>query len=253
MFKQNVKSSKEGFLLDDSEANIIKESDLEGLPDVVKEWLSYSNVLGKERIKTLTFTQTGLMQLDQSKDNWVEANAFQMVNVSEPSFLWHVDIHMMPIVKTYGLDIFKDGKASMQINLGGLVNVVNEKESAKLNESAMHRFLLEMPAYPTAALEDYMTWEAIDTHTAKATLTYKEITVSADFHFDASGRLLKVEAMRYKDTDETAERLLCIGEVKNYVEVNDMMIPDQFEVTWMIDGDAYTWYKLENSDFVINE
>ena len=256
-FQMNRKITKEVEMLMGSAENhqpaVITEQDLEGLPKAVRQWLRESGVVGKERIRAMSFSQRGEMKLDPEQEKWMEPKAKQYVRVDEPGYLWHVDLPMIPLLNTKGRDLFHEGKGAMEVRIGSLIPVVNEQGSEKLNESSLHRFLLELPWYPTAALEDYITWEEIDDQRAKAILTYQGITVDAVFYFDETGSLIRQEALRYKDNHDDAERLPCIGEVKGYTIVEGIKIPNQFHVTWILDGKPFTWYKLENYAFKIEQ
>lgn len=236
---------------ENKEATIIKEKDLEELPKPVQEWLKISGVVGKERIQAMSFSQRGKMKLKPDQEKWMEPSAKQYVRVDEPGYLWHVDLPMIPLINTKGRDLFYEGKGSMEIRIGSLIPVVNEKPNDQLNESSLHRFLLELPWYPTAALEEYMSWEEIDDQSARAVLSYKGITVDAIFYFDETGHLIRQEALRYKENHAEAEKIPCIGEVKGYTSVEGMKMPNRFDVTWIIDGEPFTWYKLENYDIKI--
>ncbi len=254
----NRKIAKEVELLSEASEEInekpavkIQEYDLEGLPKPVEKWLKSIGIVGQERIRALSFSQHGKMKLKPDQDNWMDAEAKQYVRVDEPGYLWHVDLPVIPVLNTKGRDLFYDGEGAMEIRIGSLIPVVNEKSSDKLNESSLHRFLLELPWYPTAALEDYMTWEEIDKQTAKGILSYKGITVEAIFYFDEEGNLIKQESLRYKENDDESERIPCIGEIKGHIIVDGLKIANRAEVTWVMDGEPFTWYKLENFDISI--
>ena len=188
------------------------------------------------------------MRLDPDQENWLDAEAEQYVNVKEPGYLWHVDLPIMPLINTKGRDLFYQGTAFMEIKIGSLIPVVNAADNKKLNESSYHRFLLELPWYPTAALEDYISWQAVNEQSAKAVLSYQGTSVEATFNFEGDGKLRSVEALRYKDNNENAKRIPCIGEVKEYMTIEGFRIPNRINVTWMIDDEPYTWYKLEIFD-----
>lgn len=230
----------------------ITEEDLEALPQPVQKWLTQIGVVGKEPIDSAYFKQTGQLRLN-SDQQWMTPFAEQYVNVQQPGFLWHVDIAMMPILNTKGRDLFTNGEGFMEIKIGSLIPVVNEKPSAKLNESALARFLLEIPMYPTAALKDYISWEEIDDNSAMATMKYKGLETSATFVFADNGELLRVEAMRYKETDDAAERLLCIGKITAHEEVDGIKIPSKIEISWILDEGEFTWYKIEMYDIKFNQ
>lgn len=227
------------------ESNTIEAVDLEGFPTVVKKWLTSVGVIGQERIQFIEFSQRGEMKLDPNKEEWINAKAKQYVRINEPAFLWHVDLPMIPLVDTKGRDFFINGEASMQVYIGSLIPVVNIKNNEKTDESSLSRFLLELPLYPTAALEEYISWEGIDDLSARAILSYEGMTVEAVFYFNEKGMLEKIEALRYKENGEKAKRMPCIGEIKAYETFNGMKIPIKIDITWLLNGEEYTWYKLE--------
>ncbi|MBM7557680.1 DUF6920 family protein [Halanaerobacter jeridensis] len=250
-FKNKIAREKELLMKSSQpeESPVIREEDLANLPSPVKKWLKSVGVVRQERIKAVTFSQRGKMKLKPDQKNWIDAEAKQYVRVDEPGYLWHVNLSMLPLIHTKGRDLFYQGKGSMEIRLGSLIPVVNVSDTPKLNESALHRFLLELMWYPTAALEDYITWEAIGQRSAKAVLSYAGMSVEATFYFEEDGKLTKIEAMRYKESDADAERLPCVGEIKGYINVDGLKIPHLIDVTWVIDGENFTWYQLKNHAF----
>jgi len=224
---------------------IISAADLKGLPLPVKKWLQNSGVIGKKEIRAVKVKQNGLMKLSPEQSDWYQPTARQYITVSEPGFLWQVDLAMMPVINTKGRDLFYQGNASMQIKIASLLPVVNQGANAKINESALHRFLLELPWYPTAALNNYLDWQEIDSTTARATIDYQGVKASADFNFDQEGNLISTEAMRYKESDQAAERLRCTGELKSYQKVDGIQIPTKIDVSWYLKDSKFTWFKVE--------
>lgn len=229
-------------------SKLIKNEDLEKLPNPVEKWLKSTGIVGQKRIRAVSFSQTGKMRLDPNQDNWMEPVAKQYVRVDKPGYLWHVDLPMLPLINTRGRDLFYEGEGSMEIRIGSLIPVVNVKNNDKINESSLHRFLLELPWYPTAALEEYMTWEEIDKQSARGILSYNGISVEAIFYFNEDSSLVKIESLRYKENDEDAERIPCIGDIKGHTVVDGLKIPNRIDITWIIDGEPFTWYRLENFD-----
>ncbi len=223
----------------------INQTDLMALPEIVQLWLSKVGVVGKKRITAVDLTQTGLMKLEPEQKEWYKPKAEQFITVSEPGFLWQVDLAMLPVIKTKGRDLFYQGEASMLIKIAYLLPVVDQGANTKINESALHRFLLELPWYPTAALNDYLDWEKVDANTARATINYQGVEATADFIFDQEGNLLRTEAMRYKESDESAERLRCSGELNSYQEVEGMKIPTEIDVSWDLDSGKFSWFKVK--------
>ncbi|MGM0641276.1 MAG: DUF6920 family protein [Thermotogota bacterium] len=227
--------------------SVVKEEDLENLPKNVQKWLVNVGVVGKPMIKGMYLKQTGEMKLEPEQ-KYIKPMAEQYINVTKPAYLWTVDLPMIPLINTKGRDLFYEGKGSMKIKLGSLVSVVNEEPNYKLNESSMHRFLLEIPWYPTAALEDYISWEEIDDLRAKAIMNYKGIEVEATYFFNDSGMLLKVEAMRYKGNDESSEREKCVGDLLEVDTVDGFLVPVKINISWITDEEEFTWYKIKTYD-----
>jgi len=249
-FQNQIRENKEKVL---SSNNVIDNTiKKEELSDSVANWLTNIGVFKSKRIKSISFNQEGLMKLSPDQKDYYKPEATQVVNVVEPGFLWTVDISMMPLINTKGMDFMYDGEGSMKIKVGYIVPVVNEKPNEKLNESTLSRYLLELPWYPTAALESYISWEEISDYIAEATINYKGIETSAKFFFDEDFQLTKIEALRYKEVSEDAERKKCIGEIKNYTEVDDLLIPDEIDVSWIENGEKFTWYKVQLKNININ-
>ena len=223
----------------------IKEGDLQKLPKPVSRWLKSTGVVGQKKISAVNITQSGRMKLEPTQKEWFKPQAEQLITVAEPGFLWQVNLNMMPVIKTKGRDLFSQGDASMLIKIAYLLPVVDQGANAKINESALHRFLLELPWYPTAALNSYLNWEEIDATTTRATINYQGVSASADFIFDLEGNLLRTEAMRYKESSENAERLRCTGELTDYKEINGIKIPTKIDVSWYLDSGKFTWFKVE--------
>ncbi|MDP5277000.1 DUF6920 family protein [Chengkuizengella axinellae] len=236
-----------------TEKTMIEESMLASLPRPVQLWLINIGVIGKEVIHNVYFKQSGLMKLKPTQKRWLQANAEQYITTNEPSFLWKVSMKVMPFIHVYGSDLFINAQGYMTIKIASLIPIVQVSNLDKLNESALQRFLLELPWYPTAALNSYISWENINETSAKATMTYNGVTGSAFFHFDEYNTLVKISALRYKDSDESAERLQCIGEVKEHNIVHGIKIPTKMNVSWMLDEGMFTWYKLKIFDITYNK
>lgn len=225
---------------------LIDEDDLKELPFSVQNWLKDVGILGQKKIKAVTLSQKGKMKLNPDQKNWYEAEAEQHIRVDIPGYLWQVNIPMFKILNIKGRDLFINGEGAMEIRIASLIPVVNENGNKKIDESSLHRFLMELPWYPTAAIEDYISWEEVSGETAKATMNYKGMSVEAKFYFSENGNLKKIESIRYKETDKDAKRIPCIGEIKGYTMVEGLKIPNIIDITWLIDKESFTWYKLEN-------
>ena len=118
----------------------------------------------------------------------------------------------------------------------------------KLDQGAMLRYLSEIVWFPTAYLSDYITWEAIDVNSAKATMRYGGVTASAMFHYDEEGRFIDFVADRYMGTDDNAELEKWTAEISQYSEISGMMIPVDGKATWNLAIGDFTYIDLKITD-----
>lgn len=231
---------------------VITDEDLAPLPLPVRGWLIRSGIVGKEGISSMSLRQIGLMRLKPDQDRWFKATAVQYVTVGEPAFFWRVSMAVMPFIKVAGRDLFEHGQGRLIIKLLSMITIGRAGGNKKVDQSSLQRYLLELPWYPSAALAPYMKWEAVDDHTAKATMSYGGVTGAATYFFDESGSCIRTSAMRYKDSGPDAPLLECIGEVKELSDINGIQIPTRLEVSWMLETGKFTWYKLQADRIVFN-
>ncbi|WP_079505844.1 DUF6920 family protein [Mesobacillus jeotgali] len=230
------------------EIQIITEETITPLPLPVQKWVHNIGLIGREKVNSVYFKQKGKMKLKPDQEKWYDAVAEQYITTDDPAFLWKVKMDMFPFVSVAGRDFFINGEGRMLMKIGSLIPVVNVTNNKKVNQSTLQRYLMELPWYPSAALNDYINWESIDGNTAKATMNYKGTTGSAIYYFNENGELLKISALRFKESDKNAERIECIGEVKENNVVNGVKIPTKLNVSWVLGEEVFTWYKLEIYD-----
>ena len=208
------------------ESNIITEKDVTHLPMIVQKWLSNAGVLGKINIQKVELTQIGEMRMKPESD-WMKFKANQVFNVQNPSFIWDVEVAMMPILQLGGLDKFQDGQGEMLIKLGYLFNVVNEGKNEQINTASMVRYLAEIMWFPSAALSPYLKWESINETSAKAIMSYKDLDVEGTFEFSESGEVISFSALRYYDSGKEAKLEEWFIENLGYTNLNGYRIPNQ--------------------------
>ncbi|GAA5417543.1 hypothetical protein Pryu01_02617 [Paraliobacillus ryukyuensis] len=233
-------------------SEVVTEEMIEDLPLLVQRWLKNVGVVGKEKINEVSLKQKGLMKLKPSQVKWTTAEAVQYTTVEKPGFLWNVNMRFLPFLHVIGRDSYIEGKSAMIMKLLSLITVANVSDNWKANESTLQRYLLEIPWYPSAVLSSFITWESVDQFSAMATMTYQGVKGSAIFYFMENGDLEKISALRFKDIDKNAERVECIGEIKEQAVVDGITIPTKLHVSWMLKEGKYTWYKIDVFDVKFN-
>jgi hypothetical protein len=238
------------FLEANTNSMVITEKMLYDLPAPVQRWLIHCGVVGREEIQTVYLKQTGKMKLNPGQDNWIKSEAEQSFNAIKPQFAWRVRTSMfgLPVV---GRDDFVNGKGKMLIKLAGLIPVVNLSDDPRLNESTLQRYLGEIIWFPTAALSPYITWEAIDDSSARATMEYSETKGSAIFYFDENGEPARVLMSRYRDINDK-EPTDWEADIKRVERVNGIVVPVEVEASWLPEEGKFTWYSFEVHDVRYN-
>ncbi|MCF7876364.1 hypothetical protein K9M06_04835, partial [Candidatus Bipolaricaulota bacterium] len=245
-FDRRVQGEIENVLAGPSavEGRVITEESLGQLPRPVRKWLKNAGVPGSERIQYVKLRQKGELRLNPD-GNWSKVKAEQYVDTVNPSFLWKVDTSLFSILPVAGRDKFIAGRGDMEIRLASLIPVVNERSNEKLDQAALQRYLAEIGWYPTAALSPHITWERIDDLTAEATMEYSGTSGSVKFHFKEEGELERISAMRYRGSSENDEKKEWFGEIKESRIISGVRVPSRVDISWVLDGEVFTWYRFE--------
>lgn len=159
----------------------------------------------------------------------------------------------MPLITLNGRDKFVDGHGEMLIKFLSLVNVANAGDDDKINSATMIRYMAEISWFPIAALNDYIKWEAIDSSSAKATMTHNGLTVSGIFQFNERGDMIGFTADRYYGTDDKASLEKWVVEIKGYRDFNHMRIPYKNKVIWKLKTGDFNWANIELTDLEFNK
>lgn len=224
-------------------AAVITPETIAGLPDPVRRWLSASGAIGRTPVSTVRLTQRGEMRQRPDSD-WVPATAEQVFSVSPPGFVWRTTMEMMPLVTVLGEDLYALGRGRMRISAYGLLTIV-DASGAQMDQGTMLRYLAEICWFPTAALSPHVSWTAIDSLSALATLTDGERSVSGMFRFDQEGDVLGFEADRYMDRPEGATLERWVITMEEAKDLGGFRIPVKSSVTWRLKEGDNTWFRLE--------
>ena len=234
--KKTVKNMFEN--TDVKKAEIVTDEDIKNLPLAVQEYLRRSNVIGKERIRTVRLKQRGDFRL-KPEDDFKTMNAEQYVNIETQEFYWRGKVSVIT-----AHDKFINGRGNMTVKLFGVINV-SEMEGKEIDQGELLRFLAEGVWFPTIFVEDFISWEPVDDSSARASITINGITVSALFHFNEKYEVVKITAKRYMEKNGmfTLEE----WEIRNkdYKLAGGMLIPNKSEVVWNLKDGPFLWYKPE--------
>ena len=230
---------------------VISENDVLHLPQIVRKWLFNSGTMGNPKVQTVRLKQVGTMRT-KPNSNWMPFEAMQYFNTKRPSFVWQTKVSAMPLITMMGRDKLMDGKGEMLIKLAGLLPVVNVSDNLKINSGAMLRYLAEICWFPSAVLNDYITWKTVDSNSAKATFNYKNQSVSGIFTFNDNGDFTSFKAYRYYGNNKNSQLEKWQITVDDYKVFHDIKIPSQCKVSWQLKDGDFNWLNVEIIDIDYN-
>lgn len=244
LFKNKVKNEvKALYDLVDQQEEIVQKDDLANLPEPVKKWLEYAQVIGKEKIYAARIKQKAEIRLEPNS-NWMAVEAKQYFSVQNPGFIWDAKVKAAPLISFAGRDKYFEGQGNMLIKVQSLIPVA-DGSGKEVDQGTLLRFLAETTWFPTAALHDYITWEEIDVHTAKATMSYKGATASGIFSFNDKGEVIYFVAERYGDFNGEYSLETWAIPISDYKEFDGIRIPTKGKVTWKLDSGDFNWFNFE--------
>ncbi|MCF7890119.1 hypothetical protein K9M78_02765 [Candidatus Bipolaricaulota bacterium] len=225
------------------EAEVITEEDLSGLPEPVQRHLRYAGIIGRKKVKTVRLKQEGRFR--QSEDgSWMSFEAEQYYTTDPPGFIWKTDMSFLPLVSVVGRDKYYRGEGNMLIKLPPFIKIADARGD-DIDQGTLVRYLNEIMWFPTAYLSDYISWEPIDSTSARATMTDHGKTVSAVLHFDEAGRLVDFVADRYYTGGDEPTLETWTTPIKEYGAMEGLRLPIKGEGVWKLDSVDFTYIELE--------
>ncbi|MCW7080577.1 MAG: hypothetical protein OCU16_05725 [Candidatus Methanospirare jalkutatii] len=252
-FTKKAKEEAKGLFRDGEEVipEIVTDEDIEGLPEPVQKYLKYTQIIGKEKIKTVRLKQSGNFRMKEDQ-KWMPIKAEQYFNVDSVEFIWIAKVRIAPLVSIYAKDEFIEGKGNLVVKLLGLIKVVDAK-GYEVDHGEILRFLAECIWFPSAFLNDYIKWEAIDNSSAKATISHKGINASAIFHFNEKGEVTKITAKRYREVNGKFALEDWEGQIVEYKTFNGVIIPNKVNIIWKLKTGDFCYDKVEIIDVEYNK
>lgn len=252
-FQKQLLNEKMAFIhsLNTIEQDTIKPEDIIHLPPVVQKWLNQSGVMGRPKAFSARLKQTGQLKTKQ-ESGWMPFEAEQYVDLNRPAFIWTTEVKAFAGITLTGRDRLDNGSGEMLIKLGSLIPVVDQKHNLQMNTGALIRYLGEVCWFPSGAVNDFIIWESLDEHSAKATLTWNNQTVSGVFRFTAQGEISSFEEDRYFGGEKDAQIYPWKIETLSHKEFEGVRIPEKSRVTWKLPEGDFEWLHLKISQLEYN-
>ena len=226
-------------------AGVVDFGELNGLPAPVQRYFRSVLKDGQPIVAAVSVEHTGTFSMSETAVQWKSFTSTQRVVTRRPGFDWDGRVAMMPGLRVRVHDAYITGEGILHAAVLGLVTVADSRGQGEIARGELMRFLAEATWYPTALLPSQgVRWEAIDDHSARATLKDGDVTVKLTFHFGDDGLIDTVRS-------EARSRLVSGKQVPtpwqgrfwNYEVRDGMRVPLDGEVAWMLPNGAKPYWR----------
>ena len=137
---------------------------------------------GQPIVAAVSVEHTGTFNMGEAADQWKPFTSTQRVVTRRPGFDWDGRVAMMPGLPVRVHDAYVAGEGILHAAVLGLVSMVNLRGTGEVAQGELMRFFTETAWYPTALLPSQgVLWDAVDDHSARATLKDGDLTLTLLF------------------------------------------------------------------------
>ena len=201
--------------------------EIDGLPAPVQRYFRAVLKDGQPLIEAATFELAGTINMSETGENWKPFTSWQRAIVHRPGFLWNGRVAMLPGIAAHVHDSYIAGVGTLRAAMLGLFTVAEVQGGGEIARGELMRYFAEMAWYPTALLPSQgVRWEAVDDHSANATLVDGLINLTLLFRFDDADWITAIHAdARGSGVGTDMVLLPWDCSVSNYQLRHGMMVP----------------------------
>ena len=211
-----------------SQNELLTEADIISLPFPVQKYIRYTGALNQPKVKNMRIVFDGEMR-EKGKD-YFSFTSVQYNFFADPARLFFMKAKMFGLTVP-GYHCYQHEKATMQVKLTGLFNVVNA-QGDEMNQAETVTLFNDMCLMAPASLIDKrIVWTAVDSLSAKAIFTNGINKISATLYFNDQGQLINfISDDRYAIGDMKKYRFST--PVKNYEQIDGRYMWKYGETIW---------------------
>lgn len=227
------------------EPKVFARRELERVPAPVQRYFRAVLEDGQPIVAAVSVAHTGTFNMSEAAEQWKPFTSKQRVVTRRPGFDWDGRVAMMPGLLVYVHDAYIAGEGILHAAVLGLVSMVNLRGTGEVAQGELMRFLAEAAWYPTALLPSQgVLWDAVDDHSARATLKDGAVTLTLLFHFNEDGLIDTVSAeARGRTVGGTVVPAPWHGRFWNYAIRDGMRVPLDGEVAWLLPEGAKPYWR----------
>ncbi|MBS1517848.1 MAG: hypothetical protein JSS91_07160 [Bacteroidetes bacterium] len=219
---------------------LLTEADLVNLPEPVRNYLKFTGVVNKPKIKNMRVVFEGEMR-SRGKD-YFSFRSEQFNSFEDPARLFFMKAKMFGITVP-GYHRYVNGEASMDIRLFGLIPVVKNSGDI-MNKTETVTLFNDLCLLAPAALTDKrIQWEKINDTAVKAVFTNKGISVLAELFFNSQGQLINFISGDRTDISDMKQYPFSTP-VSEYRNTNGFDLISKGEAVWKYPDGDFTYGKF---------
>lgn len=226
---------------------LFTEHDIAGLPTPLQKYFRYCGYIGKKKMNYLkaTFKDVVFYQGKNGKKLIIDYTQYNFVETPDRMALISSSLFGIPFE---GCDSYVGGSGRMKGVVGKLVPIFNVT-GKEMDIACLVTLLADSVMIPNTFLQDYIRWEPIDGHHAKAVISYYGITASGTFTFNDLGEITafttKDRAIYSSDGTMSYEKWTITCE--HYVEnANGIKHPTMIKAIWNLKDGDFTYFDSSN-------
>ena len=186
----------ESFLRDTSKT-VYEKEDFESLPPLVRAYIEECGYIGSPRKSVLKMEYMKVdFALGQNRPK-LKIDYSQVDFANAPVRLAFIDSKMFG-VPFQGYDYFVNGKGGMKGVLAKSFQLFDQT-GEQMNKAALVTYLAEIIFLPEALLQDFVSFNQLDSHRVEARIEYKGLKACGIYHFNDAHEMI------YFSTDERGQ------------------------------------------------
>jgi len=226
---------------------IFTTQDILRLPSPVQKYFKYCGFIGTPKMSNMKASYNDVNFVLSPDKPKLKIKYTQYNFVAKPERIALIDTSMYGI-PFEGIDAYKNGAGSMKGVIAKAYTLFNQKGEG-MDKSGLVTCLSESLLIPNLALQDFISWEAIDETHAKAAISYYGISASGIFAFDNNGAMTSftTDDREYADTKGNIQRVKWSAFCEDYKDVNGIKQPTTLKAIWHFKTGDLVYFEGRNT------
>jgi hypothetical protein len=215
----------------------------ESLPEPVRRYLHYAVSAEASATRSARLKHDGFFRTKPNQ-KWLAIRGEEYFTVAVPGFVWNATVRPAPLLWIEARDLLQSGHGNMLVKINSAI-IIADAKGPELDQGASLRWLGEAIWFPYAFVGDQVRWEAIDDHSARATLIQPGLPVAAIFEIDDEGELTSLRSDRYRDLGKGQSVLTpWVAQCSEYRTFSGFRVPTAVDVAWEIDQQRFSYARF---------